>query len=204
MKVDVRAAQYRKKIDTINAQESDAITFSLALGCQFCRILRNFGRRRLNALVRGTYEELADHFVQYREREDEVFSRDNVPILYTGLRNQVRALEVDVDAIEREFAFPPSPERWMSARDREKRKTRLLLMGDREKMFRSFWYAMMLYLWRTYGWGRDRLTRFYVFCRRRYREIWGEYLACRPEKDETVRESVARSIALVEGLGVSF
>ena len=204
MKVNIKRARYQQAMDTINAQESDAISFGLALGCHFCRDLRRFGKKRLNALIRGTYWELEQHFRNYRANEDEQFSMENVPILYTGLRNQVKALDVDVETIESSFPFAESFKTWRNSRDVSQRKTRYMLLQDREKMFRSIWYGMILYVWRTYSWGRDRLTRLYRYIREQYAAVFNDYLECRADKDQIVRNRIKTTVSGIESLGVTF
>ena len=106
MKVNVKAARRAQTEKRINQQDTEAIEFGMALGCIYCREKREFGKGRMNRLIRGTYEELVDRFMMYRESEEETFSPDNLPTLYTGLRIQMKGLDVDVEAIEEEFGFP--------------------------------------------------------------------------------------------------
>ena len=203
MKVNWRRAQKEQKLDEINRQESDTLSFCFALGYEFCRNLRNFGKGRLNDLRAGTYVILADNFMQYRDDEDKDFSPEEVPFLYTGLRNQITAL-VDVDEIEKQYAFDPKYGGWKSGIEKEKRDSRYLLLCDRERMFRSFWYAMMLYLYRTYNWGPDRLTRFYKFVRQTYRTIYQEYLVCSAAKDAWIVKTMTGMVKKYTDLGVEF
>lgn len=203
MKVNVKRARQQQSLNTINQQESDAITFCLALGCEFCRTMRNFGKKRLNNLIQGMYFELADHFMIYREDEDDVeFKRDDVPFLYTGLRNQVTALDVNVEDIEREFEFDRDFGGWMNSARNKKRLARFQLLNDRERMFRSFWYAMMLYLWRTYGWGKDRLSRFYRYVRQQYYLLFRLYLICEPVEDENIIKTAQKRTDAIKKIGV--
>lgn len=203
MKVNWKRAKQEQALEVINRQEGDALTFCLALGCEFCRDLRNFGKGRLNDLIRGMYLELKDHFEKYRESEEDEFTKEEVPFLYTGLRNEVTAL-ADVDAIEKRFAFDPKTGGWMTGLPREKRESRYTLLMDRERMFRSFWYAAMLYLWRTYGWGEDRLTRFYEFVRHSYLTVFREYLICAPAKDAWIQRQMNETVKKFTDLGVEF
>lgn len=203
MKVNWRKAQREQALETINKQESDALTFCLALGCEFCRNLRNFGQGRLNDLIRGMYMELADNFEKYREDDEQEFSKEQVPFLYTGLRNQVMSL-INVNKAETWCAFDPHYGGFKTGMEREKRDGRYQLLMDRERMFRSFWYAMMLYLWRTYGWGEDRLSRFYGFVRQTYLTVFQEYLACSPEKDAWIQKKMTEMIKKYTDLGVEF
>lgn len=204
MKVNVKRALAKKKMDEINRQEGDAITFGLALGCEFCRDLRGFGRKRCDDLIRGMYLICAENFEQYREDDEDTFSRESVPFLYTGLRNQVTALDVDAEGIEARCAIDPGYGGWKTGAAAEKRRTRYQLLTDRERMFRSFWYAMMLYLWRTYGWGQDRLNRFYSFVRQNYKVVYQEYLAGTAMKDEWVMKRSAELVKKYEDMGVKF
>lgn len=203
MKVNVKRARQQQSLNTINQQESDAITFGIVLGCEFCRILRNFGKKRLNDLIQGMYFELADHFMVYREDEDDVeFKREDVPFLYTGLRNQIMALDIDVEGIEKHFAFSKETGGWMNSARNQKRLSRYQLLLDRQRMFRSFWYAMMLYLWRKYGWGKDRLSRFYEYAQREYYNMFSRYLFCESLKDEMIITSMRQRTDAIKKIGV--
>lgn len=203
MNCNWRRAKQEKALETLNKQESDALTYCLALGCEFCRNLRNFGQGRLNDLIRGMYLELQDHFEKYREDDEEQFTKEQVPFLYTGLRNQIVPL-VDVDEIEKRYAFDPKYGGWKGGMEKEKRDIRYQLLMDRERMYRSFWYAMMLYLWRTYNWGEDRLTRFYGFVRQSYLTIFKEYLAGTAVKDAWIAKTTAAMVKKYTDLGVEF
>lgn len=204
MKVNWKAAQKAQTEKRMNEQDTEAIEFGMALGCIFCRNLRGFGKRRMNRLIRGTYEELVDRFILYRGSEEETFSPQNIPLLYTGLRNQIKALDVDVEAIEAEFGFPEvSPSRLNEKRTRIRSNRRQVLL-DREVLLRSYWYGMMLHLWHEYDWGEHRLTNFYRFCREQYRDVYIQYLGYTPEQDTNLDRVVKRTIALIKEIGVSF
>ena len=204
MKVNWKAAQKSQMEKRMNEMDTEAIEFGMALGCIFCRNLRGFGKKRMNRLIRGTYEELVDRFIMYRESEEETFSPDNIPLLYTGLRNQVKALDVDVDAIEGEFSFPEvSSSAWDKNRARIRSNRRQVLL-DREVLLRSYWYGMILHLWHEYDWGEHRLTNFYRFCREEYRDVYIQYLAYTPEQDTRIDQKVKETIALIKEMGVVF
>jgi len=203
MKVNVKAARRAQTEKRINQQDTEAIEFGMALGCIFCRNLRGFGKKRMNRLIRGTYEELVDRFIMYRESEEETFSPDNLLTLYAGLRVQMKGLDVDVEAIEDEFSFPEVSSSWDRKRlviRRERRQTLL----NREVLVRCYWYGMMLYLWYEYNWGTQRLTNFYRFCREEYRDVYIQYLAYTPEQDTRIDRKVKETIAQIKDMGVAF
>lgn len=204
MKVNWKAAQRAQTEKRMNEQDTEAIEFGMALGCIFCRNLRGFGKKRMNRLIRGTYEELVDRFIMYRESEEETFSPDNISTLYVGLRVQVKALDVDVEAIETEFGFPEvSLSRLNEMRTRIRSDRRRVLL-DREVLLRSYWYGMLLHLWHEYDWGAHRLTNFYRFCREQYRDVYIQYLGYTPEQDTRIDRKVKETIAQIKNMGVAF
>lgn len=203
MKVNVKAARRAQTEKRINQQDTEAIEFGMALGCIYCREKREFGKGRMNRLIRGTYEELVDRFMMYRESEEETFSPDNLPTLYMGLRVQMKGLDVDVEAIEDEFGFPEVSSSWDRKRlviRRERRQTLL----NREVLVRCYWYGMMLHLWHEYNWGTQRLTNFYRYCREQYRAVYLPYLGFTPEQDTKIDHTVKATIARIKEMGVSF
>lgn len=205
MKVNIKRIRQQQTIDTVNEQESEAIQYCLALACEFCRELRGFGRQRLDDMVRGMYSVCAENYTKYREDEnDEEFGVEDIPFLYTGLRNQATSLGVDTEGIERRCAIDPHYGGWKTGHAREKRSWRATLLDNREKLYRSMWYALMIYLWRTYGWGKDRLTRLYTFVRTNYKVTFQEYLVGTAEKDQWVQTRERELVDKYKKLGVKF
>lgn len=203
MKVNVKAARRAQTEKRINQQDTEAIEFGMALGCIYCREKREFGKGRMNRMIRGTYEEIVNRFMLYRESEAETFSPDNLPTLYAGLRVRVKWLDVDVETIEEEFGFPEVSSSWDRKRlviRRERRQTLL----NREVLVRCYWYGMMLHLWHKYNWGTHRLTNFYRFCREQYQAVYLPYLGFTPEQDTKIDHTVKATIARIKEMGVAF
>lgn len=203
MKVNVKLARQKKAEATVNEQESAAISFALAIACEYLHSpsdpKKRFGQKRLNAMIHGMYAELQEQFQHYRSDDEKEFSASSVPFLYVGLRNQVAALEVDVGRIESTYPFRLSGDGWGK---KAKREVRYELLQNREKMFRSLWYALMLYLWREHGFGAERLTRFYQHVRYQYCTVFTHYLDCTPEWDTRIQKTMRGTIERVQKLGV--
>ena len=206
MKAWSKRARYAEKERRVNENELQAISFGMAILCNHLRSPTNarnrWGKKRLNGLVRGIYRELEEQFERYRGSDDEQFSAENAPILYTGLRNQILALDVDAAGIEGEYAFPERFAGWRNPRDVEKRASRYTLLQNREKIFRSFWYAAMLVLWREHGWGAGRLNRLYRAVRREYFTVFRCYLECTAAHDTWVAGTIEQTNRMYENFGV--
>ena len=61
---------------------------------------------------------------------------------------------------------------------------------------------MMLYLWRTYGWGKDRLSRFYRYVRQQYYLLFRWYLICEPVEDENIIKAAQKRTDAIKKIGV--
>lgn len=207
MKVNVERARQEATLKIVNENEMEAMAWSISLVCDYLRSpgdpKNRFGKKRLNALVRAMWEELRDQFAQYKGDDDLDFSSENAPILYVGLRNQITALDVDAEGIEARYVFHELFKGWRNAHDREKREHRYQLLESREKLYRSLWYAMMLVLWREYGWGADRLNRLYDEVRFNYSLLFSRYLVCRPRDDEVVVFTIKKTLERYAGMGVN-
>lgn len=202
MKVNVRKAQQAAKEAEMAEQTSKVIEYVEALGCQFCRDLRGFGKARLNRLMRGAYVEMMEYYEHYGGEVEKGILVDEVPTLYIGLRNQVKCLDVPVDEIEEGASFSPEFAGWRNETDRMMRRFRHGEIERKEKVVRSFWYAMMVYLWHTYGWGQVRLSNFYRTVQFRYRTAMGYYLECRSREDALVNTELDVTVEAIKKLGV--
>ena len=202
MNVNVKRAQFQAKVEVMEDQKDRMITFAMASGCEACRFIRGFGKIRLNRLIRGAFEEITAYYEHYGGDPEEGMLPDNVPTLYIGLRNQVKALEVPVEEFEKRLGFSPEFSAWRRQSDREKRKYRYDNLVSMEKVIRSFWYSMIMYLWHTYGWGRERLTRFYWHVQELYHEVMENYLACSASADADMVQQMTQTIEMIEKLGV--
>lgn len=203
MKVNVARARFEAKKGDMEAQRLQMITYAIAIGCTICRDKWNFGKQRLNRLVRGAYEEITEWYEHYGGNPpEEGVLPDNVPTLYHGMRIQVDALDIPVDEIEKEYALSPDFTEWRNLHDRKMRKYRFEELESMRMITRAYWYAMLLYLWHTYGNGGEVLTWVY----RRIQEEWSRtmrfYLACDPGKDTTVYITMNGTIRPIENLGV--
>ena len=208
MKVNVRAAMSARTEREIERMTDRFLVFAQALGCGVCREIRGFGKIRLNRLVRGAYEEITEYYEHYGGDVEKAFENgmdpETVSILYCGLRNQITALEVPVDVIEETCALSPRFTHWRSPRDRQKREARHIKLSGMESAVRVFWYAMMLHLWHTYGWGKKRLTRFCGYVNRGWDTAMEFYLDCREPSDAVCLRTVSETILGMEKLGVKF
>lgn len=204
MKVNVARARTEANIKVLDAQEKEAIKYCEAVACVILRDECGWNKSdwdtaRMKWFVRGVYKWLAETFEQYRASGDEKFSAETVPTVYVGLRNQVKALGVDVERAEDEYAFAEFFGGWRPERMVSRRAFRYQLLKDREKTFRSFWYTMMLYLHEKYGFGKMRLERFYTLCRARYKEDYDFYLLC---SDTECMKRIKAVVKEAEDLGI--
>lgn len=202
MKVNVRKARQDAQKQRIEEQEARVIEYVEALGCRFCRDLRGFGKVRLNRLVRGAYAEMMEYYEHYGGDMEKGLLIDDVPTLYVGLRNQVAALNVPVEKIETAMEWSSDFETWRNTADREKRQCRYAEIIRMNRMIRSYWYAMMLHLWHTYGWGQVRLTNFYKTVCNTYWLIMDRYLYCKDEMDGLVADAMGGAVRAMKGIGV--
>ena len=202
MNVNVKRARFRENVEIMKNQREQIVTFSMALGCAACREIRNFGKRRLNRLIRGAFEEITAYYEHYGGDPKEKMLPENIPFLYVGLKNQIKALDVPADELEKEFAFTEGFSEWRNPHDREQRKQRYENLISMEQVTRAFWYSMMLHLWHTYGWGGQRLTRFYRFVQGRYYLTMNEYLKCREDRDAEMAERMNKAIDAIQKIGV--
>ena len=202
MKVNVRAAQMEQKKREVLALDGQIVEFGIALGCLAVRRMRHFGKKRLNAFVRGMYAELSERFMKWREKEDADFTPEDVPQLYAGLRIQVSSLCIDVGQIEARYPIRKEFIKWRSPASREQRAYRAQVLQNHEEMHRAFWYAMILYLWEEYGWGKTRLTRFYEDVREAYDVMCQLYLLCLTDTDEEAKMLMKQGIGTIKEIGV--
>ena len=202
MKVNVRKARQEAQRQRIKEQEERVIEYIEALGCRFCRDLRGFGKMRLNRLVRGAYAEMMEYYEHYGGEIEKGLLIDDVPTLYIGLRNQVMALEVPVEQIEKNTELSPNFKTWRSNADRMKRQNRYEEVVRMNRMIRSYWYAMILHLWHTYGWGQVRLTKFYRTVCTTYWWVMDRYLYCKDEMDGLVSEAMNEAVRSIKEIGV--
>lgn len=203
MKVNVSRARFEAKQENMKEQRMQMITFAIALGCTICRDKWNFGKRRLDRLVRGAYEEITEWYEHYGGNPpEEGMNPDNVPTLYHGMRIQADALGIPLDEIEREYALSPDFSGWRSLNDRKVRKYRFEELESMRMITRAYWYAMLLHLWHTYGNGGEVLTWVY----RRIQEEWARvmrlYLECDNRKDGMVDKAMRGEIRAIEKIGV--
>ena len=207
MKVNVKRARQQQTQAELTRNDNDAMSCGFAIACLRLRCSENpkcnFGKKRLNGIVRDVYQELYSQFERYGSEEDKTITPETVPFLYTGLRNQVLALDVDLDGIEEKYAFESHFRVWRNDRDKEKRAHRYLVLQNREKMFRSIWYAFMLVLWKKHGFGTVRLNRFYDGVRRNYLNVFSYYLVCRDRDDAIVSLTVKKTLELMDRLGMA-
>ena len=202
MKVNVRKARQEAQKQRIEEQEGRIIEYIEALGCQFCRDLRGFGKVRLSRLVRGAYAEMMEYYEHYGGDMEKGLLPDDVPTLYVGLRNQVAALNVPVEQIEKNAELSPDFVTWRSNKDRIKRQNRYEETVRMNRMIRSYWYAMILHLWHTYGWGQVRLTKFYNMVSMTYWWVMSRYLYCKDEMDAAVLDVMNTAVAEIKEIGV--
>lgn len=204
MKVNVKAALEAKTAEEIEAQHMELVSFITALGCIACRVIRGFGRIRLNRLVQGAYEEVTDFYEHYGgDAGTGILEPDNLPTLYVGLRNQVKALNVPIEEIEDRYALKEEFSEWRNKNDRLKRSVRWEDTQRMTRMVRSYWYSMIMHLWHRYGWGEKRLTRFYTMVHVRYTYAMDQYLECRASSDSMSDGYIKETIRQVTDLGVS-
>lgn len=203
MKVNVKRFREQKAAEVVEEQRDKIITFCIALGCHACRRMRNFGRKRLDLLVRGAYLQIMEWYEHYGGEIEKGLVIDEVPTLYYGLRNQVKCLDVPVEELEKRSDFSPDFREWRNANDRAARRARWDELTRMEKVTRSYWYAMMLHLRETYGWGAQCLTRFYEYVQNNYAVIMSYYLLCRPDEDEKVYLTWKQTPETIKELGVS-
>lgn len=203
MKVNVKAAIEAKTAEEISRQHLETITFITALGCEACRQIRGFGKVRLNRLVRGAYEEITDFYEHYGGAVEDGLNSEEIPTLYIGLRNQVKALDVPIEEIESCREPKPEFDGWRSNNDRMKRNVRWEDTQRMTRVIRSYWYSMIMHLWHQYGWGEKRLTRFYTFVQDRYYQTTESYLQCRDSTDGEADRTIKETIRLIKDLGVS-
>lgn len=203
MKVNVKRAQFEAKQVDMKAQRLRMITYAIALGCSACRGKWKFGKKRLDGLVRGAYEEITEWYEHYGGNPpEEGMVPDNVPTLYYGMRIQIKALNVPLKEIEAEYPLSPEFPVWRNKIVCEKRKYRFEEAESLRMITRAYWYAMLLYLWHTYGNGETTLSEI-------YREIHGEwnrtldtYLKCDDRQDALVKARIDKVIQAIEQLGV--
>ena len=207
MKVNVERARTEANIAKLNEQEKDAVKYCEAIACIILRDEMGWNKSewdtaRMKWFVRGIYKWLAETFEQYRAIGEERFSAETVPTVYVGLRNQVKALEVNIQRIEDEYAFAEQFAGWRPERMVKRRGYRRRLLMERERTFRSFWYTMMLYLHDKYGYGKSRLERFYALCRTRYKEDYDFYLLCTEVGDAVCQQRIGSAIKEATDLGI--
>lgn len=204
MKVNVKKARAAARRQRIVVQEEKTVEYIQALGCQFCRDLRQFGKVRLNRLIRGAYEEMTDYYEHYGgDALEDGLKPDNIPYLYVGLRNQVNALDVPIEKIEEEHELSPDFQtEWRPPHDRIIRQNRWEETERVQKMVRSFWYCMMLHLWHRYNWGQVRLTRFYTTVLARYSATMNRYLSCKAEADALAAKEIDETVGAIKRIGV--
>lgn len=205
MKVNVKKARVAARRQRIVVQEEKTVEYIQALGCQFCRDLRRFGKVRLNRLIRGAYEEMTDYYEHYGgDALEDGLKPGNIPYLYVGLRNQVKALDVPIEKIEEEHELSPDFQtEWRPPHDRIIRQNRWEETERVQKMVRSFWYCMMLHLWHRYNWGQVRLTNFYRTVTSRYWQAMFLYLSCRDDTDAVVQKEMDAAVGAMKKLGVN-
>ena len=207
MKVNVARAIAQENIKKLDAQERNAVKYCEAVACIILRDECGWNRsvwdtERMKWFVRGIYKWLAETFEQYRAVGEEKFSSDTAPTVYVGLRNQVLALELQIQRIEDEYAFAESFPGWRPERMIKRRGYRNQLLAERERTFRSFWYTMILYLREKYGFGIMRLERFYELCRERYKKDYDFYLLCTEAGDAECQKRINAAIKEAEDLGI--
>lgn len=208
LNVNLKRARTEANIKRLDEQEKDAIKYCEALACL---VLRDefgwddevWGTMRLKGFIRALYAWFAESFEQYRASGDAPFSREIVPTVYAALRNQVKALDVQAEKIEADYAFAEFFTGWKPQHMKERRAWRYKLLSEREMTFRAFWYLMMLYLHEKYGFGKTRLNKFYEICRRWYKTDFDLYLKCTVPDDERCRKMIRRVIEEAESLGVT-
>lgn len=205
MKVNVARAQFTKKVEEQNIQKDKLIQYAISLGCEACRNKWNFGKKRLDRLVRGMFEEITDYYEHYGGNPEEGMTPENIPTLYYGLRNQIKCLDIPVEDIEAENALSAEFQREYRSRiDREKRKTRHEFAGTLEKVTRAMWYAMLLHLWHTYGNGGVALSDIYRKIQYNWFVTMCLYLSCKDRDDENVATAVNGLTKEIKGLGIDF
>lgn len=207
MKVNLARARTEANIKKLDTQEKNAIKYCEAVACIVLRDELGWNKSgwdaaRMKWFVRGVYKWLAETFEYYRAAGDEKFSAETVPTVYVGLRNQVKALEVDVGRVEVEYAFTEHFDGWKPERMLKRRGYRYQFLSDREQTFRAIWYTMMLYLHEKYGYGKTRLERFYALCRTRYKEDYDFYLLCTEAGDAMCQKRIGSAIKEATDLGI--
>ena len=157
---------------------------------------------RLNRLVRGAYAEMMEYYEHYGGEIEKGLLTEDVPTLYFGLRNQVMALNVPVERIEKNAELSPDFVIWRSNEDRIKRQNRYEEVVRMNRVIRSYWYAMILHLWHTYGWGQVRLTKFYRTVCTTYWWVMDRYLYCKYEMDGQVAGIISETVGAIKEIGV--
>ena len=203
MKVNVKRAQFEAKQDSMKAQRLRMITYAIALGCSACRGKWNFGKRRLDGLVRGAYEEITNWYEHYGGNPpEEGMLTDNVPTLYYGMRNQVKALDIPAEEIEGKYALSREFSVWKNRKMCEKRSYRWEEAESLRMITRAYWYAMVLYLWHTYENGGASLSEIYEKIQKEWFSTMNVYLDCDDRRDGYVNKRIDAAVQAIEKLGV--
>lgn len=203
MKVNVARAQFEAKQVDMKAQRLRMITYAIALGCSACRNKWNFGKRRLDRLVRGAYEEITNWYEHYGGNPpEEGMLPDNVPTLYYGMRNQVKALDIPAEEIEGKYVLSREFSVWKNRKMCEKRSYRWEEAESLRMITRAYWYAMLLYLWHTYENGGASLSEIYEKIQREWFSTMDAYLDCDDRRDGYVNKRIDVAVQAIEKLGV--
>ena len=204
MKVNVARAQFAEKEKLQAEQRLKMIRYAVAIGCIACREKWNFGKQRLDRLVRGAYEEIFGYYEHYGGDPQTGMVPENVPTLYYGIRNQVKCLDIPLEEIEVQYALKPEFKVWRNETDRMKRQVRYEEELSMQMVTRAYWYGMVMFLWHAYGYGETVLTEFYRRVQEQWKNVMDYYLQCTPGSDVTVKKTIESGIRRIEDLGVRF
>lgn len=204
MKVNWERAQFAEKKTFQEEQRLKMIRYAVAIGCIACREKWNYGKIRLDRLVRGAYDEIFSYYEHYGGDPQTGMIPENVPTLYYGIRNQVKCLDIPVEEIEAKFALKPDFDVWRNEFDRKKRRYRYEEELSMQKVTRAYWYGMVMYLWHSYGHGETVLTEFYRRVQEQWKGVMDYYLRCTTSNDEAVAKTIESGIRRIEDLGVRF
>lgn len=154
---------YKQAMESKALGDATESMLSVYLGISVCalRELFGFGFKRLSKYSKEMVEDAEQIFSQYQDGDDVA---DGVLTSYYAARRAVKDLGVDLDLIERETRCDAFESLWGGAARRKRVEDRRDYLTRIERTVGTLWLLTMLWLHDEYGFGYERLGRYYRKC----------------------------------------
>lgn len=187
----------KKKLEQINQQEKDAITYMQCLLFKWLREDQQWGIKKIQKFIDETLVFINDKFFAYQAEDEKEYDPRTVAFILQSFKNSIESVGVDVKDIEDRYA-PPKLTR-LSNTTQKMRREKLM---DRYKALRPYMYGYMIVLNVNYGFGKTRLERMYEAVWSEYRQTWNKYLWCTSDGDRQCYFGIQAVIKEVKNMGI--